>query len=138
MKKIFLLASIFAVTGCSDIASVMPQVILPTAIPASVPAEFQGIWYGRGHQYNTNQDWTVRMAFQGNQYKVDYPSLRCGGALELISATPIKLSFREHITYGSCEDRGLMVVTKINQNTINFDWYFQNGKKGADGALSRQ
>lgn len=141
-KKLILLLPILVVTGCSEIPGITItnpiSITSPNSQNSAVSTDFQGIWEGRGYQYNTSQSWTIKTTIVGNQYKIEYPSLRCGGDLILLNKTANKLEFRERITYGSCVNNGKTVLTKINANTVKFDWYETNGSKGADGTLTRK
>lgn len=141
-KKIILILPIFAIGACSEIPGITitnPISIMNPNSQAQITSnDFQGIWEGRGYQYNTSQSWTIRVIIVGNQSKIEYPSLRCGGDLIPLTRTADKIEYRERITYGSCVNNGKTVITKLNENTVKFDWFEANGSKGAEGTLTRK
>jgi hypothetical protein len=135
-KKLLLLLPILGITACSEIPGI--TITNPSSQNSALSSDFQGVWEGRGYQYDTSQSWTIKTTIVGNQYKIDYPSLRCGGDLILLNRTANKLEYRERLTYGnSCISNGKTVLTKTNANTLKFVWYNPDGSKGADGTLTR-
>lgn len=139
-RKLLLTIPILALSACSqtampDTAKVKTNSNLQTS---SAIDSFQGIWEGQGYQYDIEESWTIKLAIVGGQYKIDYPSLQCGGVLTLLNATADKMEFREKITYGPCVDNGDTVITKTGANTANFAWYSRDGSQGADGTLRRR
>ena len=142
-KKVMLILPVFVIIACSEIPGITITNPISITNPSSqtqiVSNDFQGIWEGRGYQYNNSQNWTIRITIVGNQSKIEYPSLRCGGDLIPLTRTANKIEFRERITYGSsCVNNGKTVITKINANTLKFDWYEANGSKGSEGTLTRK
>lgn len=102
--------------------------------------QMTGVWQGSGKQDN-NSKWTIKVTIRPEHYAIDYPSLNCGGMLELVKENSDSLVFREVLTYGtdSCYNNGKTVLIKTNDNKIRYYWYFENnGKKAAVGELSRQ
>ncbi len=139
-RKLLLTIPILALSACSQIAmSDTTKVEANSNLQASSATNsFQGIWEGQGYQYDIEESWTIKLAIVGGQYKIDYPSLQCGGVLTLWNATANKMEFREKITYGPCVDNGDIIITKTGANMANFAWYDRDGSKGADGTLSRR
>ena len=120
-------------TGCAmETVSLMPQ--------PNISDGFEGIWEGSGIQYNDNSSWTIKVTIVGDQYFVEYPSLNCGGKLDIISSNLEKMEFREHLSYGksNCVDNGKTVIVKVESNRAQYQWYYPNGKKGATGTLTRR
>ena len=135
-KMIPFLLPLLSLAACSEIPGIAAtNQNSPTPM---VSSDFQGVWEGNGYQYNNSKGWTIRIAGANNQYKIDYPSLRCGGFLTVLNRTANKIEFREKITYGSCVDNGKTVLTKVDANTVKFDWYEASGPKGANGMLIRK
>lgn len=141
-KKLMLILPVLAITGCSEIPGITItnpiSITNPNSQNQTASNDFQGIWEGRGYQYNNSQSWTIRITIVGNQSKIEYPSLRCGGDLIPLNRTANKMEYKERITYGSCINNGRTVITKLNANTVKFDWYEANGSKGAEGTLTRK
>ena len=80
-----------------------------------------GTWTGTGSQTGTGSHWSMSLTVQRQganlNYKIDYPSLNCGGYWTLIDATPAKVSFTEHITYGrdKCVDLGAVTIAEFDK-----------------------
>ena len=139
-KKLLLPIPILALSACSQLVmSDTAKVRVNSNLQASsVTNNFQGTWEGQGYQYDIEESWTIKLVIAEGQYKIDYPSLQCGGVLTLLNATANKMEFREKITYGLCVDNGDTVITKTGPNTANFAWYDRDGSKGVDGTLRRR
>lgn len=106
--------------------------------------QFCNSWKARG------QDWEFKIITANGRlksqsilrgYLIDYPSLKCGGMLELVKENEDSLVFKEVLTYGAdtCYNNGKTVLIKAKENKVRYYWYFENnGKKAAVGKLSRQ
>lgn len=108
--------------------------------PSPLVERLVGIWAGSGKQDNNSQ-WTIKVTIKPNQHLIDYPSLNCGGMLELIKENSNSLVFREVLTYGinGCYNNGKTVLIQAPDNTLRYYWYHENGgKKAAAGKLVRQ
>jgi hypothetical protein len=106
----------------------------------SASHKFEGRWHGFGKQ-DDNSRWSIKIAISPNRYLIDYPSLKCGGALKLIKENADSLVFQEDLTYGleGCYNKGKTVLIKLTNNTIRYYWYHENGgRKAAAGRLIRQ
>jgi hypothetical protein len=114
------------------------------------PAWMIGTWTGTGSQTGTSSHWTIQLAVQRQAdgalaFKIDYPSLNCGGYWTLIGDGPANASLTEHITYGrqTCVDLGTITVTPKPANGVqqmSFVWTGTqpNGKSDyADAVLTR-
>jgi len=101
-----------------------------------------GSWTGTCFHPVTGKTWQADLNFSGPNGKVlvNYPSLKCGGELIMISETADKVTFKEKITDGKghCLDGMKLIVTKIDNEYINVSW-FSNYTKGlnAFAALKR-
>lgn len=106
-----------------------------------VPSIFQGVWTGSGSQPGSS--WTILFGLDtaslGSVVGTSaYPSLRCGGLLTLASAEENRVVFDEDITFGSCVDRGKVVLTVKLPTTLSYQWYYASGSLGSTGTLVRQ
>jgi hypothetical protein len=102
----------------------------------------EGTWNGNGSQDN-GANWNIRLTVQkqgvGNYYyKVDYPSLDCGGYWTFSDGNGITGSFTEHIVYGrsKCIDGGTITVGAlagssgpINRMVFRWNRLQSDGKK---------
>ncbi len=100
--------------------------------------KLKGVWEGEGKQYNNKSSWTIKMKIAPDDYKIDYPSLNCGGNLILLSQTNDHIEFREKLTYGRnrCTDNGKIIISKSEKHKLKWLWYYSNGKLGADSVLT--
>jgi hypothetical protein len=67
---------------------------------------FQGAWRGVGLQSTAQGDigtWEMRVTFAGGGAQVSYPDLQCSATWTREGG-----AWREHITAGTCIDRGLV------------------------------
>jgi hypothetical protein len=77
-----------------------------------------GTWTGIGTQ-DSQVSWamqlTVRPQGTRDSYRIDYPSLDCGGYWTLDSMGADEMTFTEHIVYGRdrCADLGTMTVNPV-------------------------
>lgn len=98
-KKLILILPVLAITGCSEIPGITItnpiSITSPNSQNQTASNDFQGIWEGRGYQYNNSQSWTIRITIVGNQSKIEYPSLRCGGDLIPLNRTANKMEYKE-------------------------------------------
>lgn len=103
----------------------------------SAQGRFDGIWEGNGEQSRSR--WTIRIAIVDGQYLIDYPSLRCGGRMKLVSEDEDKIVFDEELDFGlgTCINHGRTVLTKRAEHQADYQWYDQRGKLIAVGAVSR-
>jgi hypothetical protein len=141
-KMIFaLLGSVFIGLVVFFIASSLKEAEQsPKTSPAKTAPEvfsFMGSWGGVGYQ-DTGSKWTMKVVLSADGYSVDYPSLLCGGYLELISKSTYEMTFKEKLTRKStCVDEGKLVISRIDNNELRFVWYYPNGKEGANSRLKR-
>jgi hypothetical protein len=93
------------------------------------PAWMIGSWTGTGSQTGTSSHWTIQLTVQRQNdgalaFKIDYPSLNCGGFWTLNGDNATNASLTEHITYGrqTCVDLGSITVTPKPGNQMSFVW----------------
>ena len=110
--------------------------VAPTAVFAD--NSISGIWGGFGIQDNGSA-WTIKMSMRDSSYKIDYPSIPCGGYLKLLSRSGNKYTFKEKITKHkkNCIDNGKLVVTIADENTLNWKWYYPSGKTGSSTKVKK-
>ncbi len=129
MKKFFLIGCCLFSIAC-----------LAEGQQKTVLQQLEGIWTGLAVQDN-NSRWAIKVTIHPESYLIDYPSLNCGGTMELVKENEDSLVFKEILTYGidSCYNNGKTVLIKSKDNKVRYYWYFENnGKKAAVGELSRQ
>ena len=61
------------------------------------------------------------MSFHDTNGTVEYPSLKCGGTVKILSKSGNEYRFLEHITYGRCIDNGVISV-KVQGNSMDWKW----------------
>ena len=90
-----------------------------------------GIWEGIGIQ--DGQSWTIRIDLSRDSQIVDYPSLACGGNLNLVEASPDRLLFYEVINYGTqfCVDSGYTELLNRPDGQLTYQYYLE----AADGGI---
>jgi hypothetical protein len=89
-------ATVEAVDGCGCVASGSVDVtVKPTG-----PKWLTGVWEGTGYQWDTETLWPMTLSATNSTYKVDYPTLKCGGRWQLIDSSGDTASFKEDITVG--------------------------------------
>ncbi len=107
-----------------------------------LPAAFRGEWHGAAVQYDSlgQSSWTMRILLDEKLPSVEYKSLGCTAALELLDCEGNTVRFREHFTpdHGKrCVDGGITELTLITDTSARFSWYFADGRPGAVGSLFR-
>ena len=129
MNKIFLMSLALLSLACQA-----------NAEQKSVLQEVEGVWNGIAIQDN-NSKWPIKVTISSDDYWIDYPSLNCGGMMELVKENSDSLVFKEVLTYGmeNCYNNGKTVLIKSKDDKLRYYWYFENnGKKAAAGELSRE
>src|SRR5688572_14179947 len=76
-----------------------------------------GTWEGTGYQTDNNQTWTMKLTAQGRSYRIEYPSLKCGGRWVPLSIDRGRAKFIEKITFGleDCVNNGIVVIEKLSR-----------------------
>ncbi len=82
----------------------------------SAPSWINGIWAGKGKQFDTGQQWkiVIKASTSRGVYEVSYPTLNCGGNMTFLGMQGSKVYFRETLTYGleNCVDGGKIELTR--------------------------
>lgn len=108
--------------------------------PAFADDDILGIWGGIAVQNSGAGAWTIKMNFSKDGYRIDYPSIPCGGELDLLSSDGYKYIFREKITKdkdNKCVNNGTLILTKLDSDTLGWDWYLPNGTKDAHTEVNK-
>ena len=141
-KFLIVLMPVVALAACSEVSSTT-MTTNPNASQTTTPMlsnNLQGVWEGSAYQKNDDSYWTIKATITPNHSKIDYPSLKCGGELTLLKRTATQMQFRETLTYGksTCVDDGKIVITQNATNTATFEWFDDEGSRGAYGNLKRR
>jgi len=56
-----------------------------------------GTWEGTGYQIDNNETWAMKLTVRGKRYKIEYPSLKCGGRWIPLSIDRGRARFTEKI-----------------------------------------
>jgi hypothetical protein len=106
-----------------------------------VPMQFGGRWVGVGSQSNEPGEWTIDITIVGGPAEevgtISYPSLQCGGVLLFRGVQEGRLEMLEDITYGRCEDLGIIVLTPTGDGGLRYDWRKEGIDVTAEGTLTR-
>jgi hypothetical protein len=81
-----------------------------------------GTWEGTGYQIDNNETWTMKLAVRGSSYRIEYPSLKCGGRWIPVSVNQNQARFIEKIAFGieDCTNNGNVVIEKLSRRQIAF------------------
>ena len=124
MKKILVgLIVLMFVTICNAQDADKP-IVSEQSIPKQEMIDWlQGVWKGVGHQID-GQRWDVEFKQKDGRYSISYPSLGCSGYWEIVQQDCQRITFVEIITKNTvCDQRGRVVVTKINDYSIGVAWF---------------
>lgn len=121
-----------------------------TASSGGPLAWIEGLWTGQGYQsiqrtdrpgaddYESN--WSIALTVEQGEFKIDYPSLGCGGHWERKSGSDREIVFTEIITYGRerCIDRGKVTLGLVSRGALSFAYAATaGGAVAATGTLTR-
>jgi len=102
-----------------------------------------GKWLGIGYQPSEKvyYQWTISLDYNSSsgEFKIDYPTLYCGGHWTLKSANDHRAEFVEHIDTGKdkCNDLGRVVVTFVDEGIISVVYFTPGGGVIAYAVLKR-
>jgi uncharacterized caspase-like protein len=139
-----------------------PAAAMPPPGPAPTPRPptpvsssqgwLEGLWTGQGYQsikqagrapgtddYESN--WSIALTVERDEFKIDYPSLGCGGHWIKRSASDREMVFTESITYGRerCLDLGTIKLGLVSRGALSFTFEATAGGSYfvATGTLNR-
>ena len=81
-----------------------------------------GTWEGTGYQIDNNETWPMKLTVRGRRYRIEYPSLKCGGRWVPLSIDATRARFIEKINFGlqECVDNGNVVVERLGRGQIAY------------------
>lgn len=96
---------------------------------------------GVAYQNNIDEKWQVKIyEISANYYRIEYPSLNCGGQLEVVTFDANQILFKESLTYGqsTCTNSGYVVLKKKDNKQFYFEYYWPSRDKlAAEGILTK-
>lgn len=98
----------------------------PQALRTKPVSWLTGVWEGTAYQSNTKENWTLKLTAKNNSFRIDYPSLSCGGTWQLLSVNKTTATFREKLTYGQdqCVDNVTVTIQRLNRKQVAY-WYVE-------------
>jgi hypothetical protein len=85
----------------------------------------RGTWEGTGYQTDDNTTWAMKLTTVESKrgrrtFKIDYPSLNCGGRWKLLSINQNVARFRELLDHGvdKCSDKGSVLIERKGAQLI--------------------
>ncbi|HET7462901.1 MAG TPA: hypothetical protein VFJ82_16730 [Longimicrobium sp.] len=135
MKPAPALAAALLLSACAPAMQTTP--------PSAARHPFVGSWRGIGEQSNEpGRSWTIAVTIAPGRVgdvvgMITYPSLACGGDLVLQSVDGDSLVAREHITFGSCVNDGIVTLRRRPAGPpLIFAWRLETSDLTAFGQLS--
>ena len=140
MKKLVYLLFVFPLLfNCGDNSVINQSPNAKKDKRASDTVSIDGVWVGKGNQFNQDGDWFIQLDIDGDNYSVQqtFPTKRfsdCDSKWELIKKEGNKIIFNEIMLTGECPD-GKVELEIINENTVRLKWWYLDGKRGAFAEL---
>jgi hypothetical protein len=103
-------------------------------------ANMKGGWGGIVHQGGLQYPVAMELQVNGtNQVTgtVSYPSLSCTGRLDWQGPGSGGVALREVIASGRCVQGGLIRINMNSPGTLDWRWYYPDGREGATAKLTR-
>ena len=124
--------------AAATLAAIAPA--LAAARTADPRDPFVGSWKGRGSQSDEPGSWSIATTIVAGRPgdvvgTITYPSLACGGDLVFHGVEAGQMVLQEHITFGSCVDRGIITLGVRRDGGLTFDWRAEEGGPTATGYL---
>jgi hypothetical protein len=117
---------------------------LAAPLRAEAQDDFYGVWSGQvtevivgGRRYASYE---VNISLVPGEYRVEYPTLGCGGQLHLLGRQGGEVRFRDELGYGRdhCSDGGRTELRFISPQLRAYLWFDAKGVLKAEGVLKRQ
>lgn len=104
----------------------------------TIPQGYWGSWEGTGTQ-SSGSTWSIEIYIDGGRAEIDFPSLGCGGTLELLEATSDQLRFSENLDYGRdrCVTDLQVVLEARTDGALDFYEYRSSGTVAATGTVEK-
>ena len=73
----------------------------------------------------------------GRRYKIEYPSLNCGGEWRLVSIDSRRARFREVLSHGleACSNEGTVVVERLSATQVIFLYYSKGEREVSSSSI---
>lgn len=122
----------------------LPLWLLAAPARAGDGNPFVGVWYGvvtemrvAGSRYDRYE---VNIEIVPGAYSMDYPTLGCGGRMELQRKEDDMLQFQEKLEYGKelCSSGGRTILRMIQPGVTEYLWFDEQGALKVQGLLKRQ
>jgi hypothetical protein len=121
---------------------------LPVSAWAGDIREYYGVWTGvivQGPDVGTpgsggeHKRYEIKIVFGPAGYRVEYPSLGCGGKLHLVGTKGRHFHFRDELEYGKdrCSDNGYTELQMISHTRAAIQWFDAGRVFRAEGMLKR-
>jgi hypothetical protein len=96
-----------------------------------------GTWQGTGYQIDNNETWTMKLTVRGGRYRIEYPSLKCGGKWIPLSIDQSRARFIEKITFGleDCVDNGKVVIERLSRRQIAYRYSNRGSREVTASAI---
>ena len=113
-----------------------------SAQKTDLPSSYVGVWEGSGSQ-NNGIEWSILISLTPGPLgstigTIAYPSIPCGGTLFFRGKAEDNIRLRENMTYiGPCVDRGNVLLSATNSQTLDYKWFYPDGRPGGEGSLNR-
>jgi hypothetical protein len=127
------------------VATFVLLVLLASAVSAQGKTPkvkwLNGTWEGTGYQIDNNETWTMKLTVRGRAYRIEYPSLQCGGKWIPLSINQSHARFIEKITENleACTNNGNVVIEKLSRRQIAFRYANRgSGEVTASAILNRK
>jgi hypothetical protein len=85
----------------------------------------RGTWEGTGYQTDDKSTWSMKLTTVkgkrgGRTFKIEYPSLNCGGLWKLLSINQNVARFRELLNHGvdKCTNKGSVLIERKGAQLI--------------------
>lgn len=117
-------------------------VCLPQSVWPEPGSDFFGVWTGTvtevveaGKRYSS---YDVSLSLVPGEYRVDYPTLGCGGRLRFMERHGRWMRFQDELGYGleSCAN-GRTAFRLDGPGRGVYMWFDENGRLKAEGTLRR-
>jgi hypothetical protein len=97
----------------------------------------RGEWAGTAYQSDSNDTWAMSLTVKGRVYRVEYPSLDCGGRWRLLSLARGRAVFRETITRGAerCAQSGRVVIERLNARQLGYRYSHAGSREYVASAI---
>ena len=107
--------------------------------PVDVDLGWDGFWSGIGTE-SVGATYLVEITISGSAHTINYPSIPCGGTLNLVADAGDRREFDEDLTTGrGCTNGGFVVLVRTGDQ-VSYEWFFSQSstQPSVTGTLTRQ